>query len=71
MAERPVTALDDLRALARARALVDQQVGELVVQALRDGSDRGAVAAVLGVSRSSLYRQFGHQIGAEVEKGNS
>jgi hypothetical protein len=65
-----VTALDDLRALARARALVDQQVGELVVQALRDGSDRGAVAAVLGVSRSSLYREFGDQIRQDQSEGS-
>lgn len=65
-----MTTLDDLRALARARALVDQQVEELVVQALVEGADRGSVAAVLGMSRSSLYRQFGHQIGAGAEKGN-
>jgi hypothetical protein len=65
-----VTALEDLRALMRARALVDRQLEELVVQAVDDGSDRGAVAAALGMSRSSLYREFGSKIREHREKGD-
>ena len=57
-----VTPLDDLQALAWARSLVDQQLEELVLRALEDGSDRGAVAAALGMSRSSLYREYGDKI---------
>jgi len=71
MAVGAVTALEDLRALARARALVDRQLEELVVQALCDGSDRGAVAGALGMSRSSLYRMFGSQIRQHQQEGNA
>jgi hypothetical protein len=66
-----VSALDDLRALARARELVDEQVERAAVLALREGCDRGAVAFVLGVSRSQLYREFGAQIRQEKEKGSA
>lgn len=66
-----MTALEDLRALLRARALVDQQVGELVVQALHDGADRTAIAVALGVSRSSQYREFGGQIRNHQQEGSA
>ena len=71
MAGRAVTALEDLRALSRARSLVDQQLEELVLLALEGGADRGSVAAALGISRSSLYREFGGKMRHRRGKGNA
>jgi uncharacterized protein (DUF2062 family) len=59
VAGRPVTALDQLRGLVLARKVLDREIGTATVEALRCGAPRGSVAYALGISRASLYRQFG------------
>jgi hypothetical protein len=54
-----VTALDELRGLVLARKVLDREIGTATVEALRCGEPRGSVAYALGISRASLYRQFG------------
>jgi len=66
-----VSAWDDVRALARARVLIDGQLAPLVVRALEEGADRTAVAHVLGISRATLYREFGRLLKEQREKGSA
>ena len=54
-----VTKLEQVAALVLARRVLHLQVDELVQQALMEGEDRTALARVLGISRASLYRQYG------------
>lgn len=50
--------LEDLQAMCRVRSEVEQQVEILAERALRNGADRSAIAATLGISRSHLYRLY-------------
>jgi len=59
MAEAPMTALDEIRALVRARAAIDAELQATTERALNEGLNRSGVALALGISRASLYRQFG------------
>jgi hypothetical protein len=53
--DRPV--LERLRALVLARQLVDEQIAALVSECWDRGISRYTLAALLGVSRSNLYRR--------------
>jgi len=53
-----VSALDDLRALVRARELLDSEIGRLAKEATAQGESRSALARVLGVSRATFYRRL-------------
>lgn len=54
-----MTAVDEIRALVRARAAIDAELQMTTERALGDGLNRSAIALALGISRASLYRQFG------------
>jgi len=60
-----VTVLEELRSLVLARKLLDREIAEATEQALVIGEPRTSVAYVLGISRASLYRQFGNLVGGE------
>ena len=51
--------IEELRALVLARTVLDREIEAGAVRALRAGEDRTCIAGALGMSRASLYRQFG------------
>jgi len=65
MESRAVTLLEELRALVYSRRLVEREISSAVGQALLCGEDRSAIAFALGVSRATLYRQYGALMGEE------
>ena len=62
-----VNELERLRALVYARRMMGLQVDEAVHEALDAGVPRFRLAAVLCISRSQLYRQYGCWIGDDGE----
>lgn len=59
MGSETVSILVELRGFVMARRLLDREIASATVQALRAGENRTVVAELLGVSRATLYRQFG------------
>jgi transposase len=53
-----MTPLEQVRALVLARSVLDRELEHAVQSALVAGERATALAAVLGISRSSVYRQF-------------
>ena len=50
--------LDDVRALARARQLIDEALDAAVRECIAGGGDRSMLAHLLGVERSTVYRRY-------------
>lgn len=50
--------LDEVRGLVAARSLVDDALAASVRECIAAGVDRSAVAFLLGIDRSTLYRRF-------------
>lgn len=65
MAAGSVNELERLRALVYAHRIMGLQVDEAVHEALKAGVPRFRLAAVLCISRSQLYRQYGCWIGED------
>jgi hypothetical protein len=60
-----VNPVDELRALAVGRAVLEARIFEVATGALKQGADRTSVAFALGISRASLYRRFGDLVGRD------
>lgn len=49
--------LDRVQALVLARQLIDEELDTAVRECITNGTDRSALAHLLGVDRSTLYRR--------------
>ena len=59
-----MTPLEELQALVHARGVLDAEAQAAAARALAEGVHRSSVAFALGISRASLYRQFGASLEA-------
>ncbi len=58
MDEATRSLLDEARGIVACRAFLDRALDEVVGRCIEAGADRSAVAHILGVDRSTLYRRY-------------